>query len=76
MSRFIVAGPHFIAGETLIVPQVGPLPDPAEVATRMLAVAVEIVHALALKILRRERGKVTLAHDLLADVVDAVACIG
>lgn len=74
MTRFIMPRPHLIPPQTPIIPRVRPVPQFPEVATGMFTVAVEVILVDAGEVLRWERGQVALAHDLLADVVDAVAC--
>ncbi len=74
MARLVVARPNLIARQALIVSHMCPLPNLAEVSTCVFAVAVKIIHALALKVLRRERRQITLAHDLLANMIDTMSC--
>lgn len=60
-------------GKTLVIPHVHKLANLTEVAAGMRAIAVEVVLVDVLEALGREGSQVRLTHDLLADVVDAVA---
>lgn len=74
MPWLIVACPHLVPRQTLIVPQMGPFADLAEIATRVLAVTVEVIRILALKVPGWKRCQVALTHDLLANVINTVTC--
>lgn len=73
MPRLIIPRPLLLAGQALVIPQMDPLADLAEVAAGVFTVAVEVVLADAVEVLGWQGREVALAHDLLADVVDAVA---
>ena len=75
MTLFIMTSPDLITPQTLIVSHMCPFPDCPEVATRMFAIAVKVVRVATLKVLGRERCKIALTHDLLTDVIDAVAVV-
>jgi hypothetical protein len=68
-----VTSGDFVPGKTLVVPHVHKLANLTEVAAGMRAIAVEVVLVDVLEALGREGSQVRLTHDLLADVVNAVA---
>ena len=72
MPFLIMSRPLLLTGETGVVTLVRPLADGGEITAYMFPVAVEIVLAYGREVLRWEC-QIPLTHDLLADVVDAVA---
>lgn len=76
MPGLVMPRPHLFPRQTLIIAHMCPLPDLPKIATRMLPIAVQVVFVHAFEVLGGQRGEVALAHDLLADVIDAVACVG
>jgi hypothetical protein len=72
MPRFIVTSNDLVPSQTLIVPHVHELPNLTEIATGVRAIGVEVVLVNVLEALRWEGRQVSLAHDLLSDMVDAV----
>ena len=53
MPWLVVTGPHFIAGQTLVISFMRPLANKTEVTARVFAVAVKVILLYTLKVLRR-----------------------
>lgn len=74
MTGLVMTSPLLVAGQTLVISQMYPLSNLAKVAARVGAVAVEVILVPAGEVLGGKRCQISLAHDLLADVINAMTC--